>query len=134
MYKGILLLDVSYAVNLMKIYQREVIIKAIKRGEINPETENDLDKMTENWTQIHRQLYLGFILRFLKLLAALITISYFFAVLFKIMLDIQQDVAQVKWANLEYEPDRKEWFMSYFLIDYEVTPEGKCKQTPCVFK
>jgi len=91
MYKGILLLDVSYAVNLMKIYQREVIIKAIKQGEINPETENDLDKMTENWTQIHRQLYLGFILRFLKLLAALITISFFFAVLFKIMLDIQQD-------------------------------------------
>ena len=131
MYKGILLLDVRYAVTLMKEYQRDQIIKAIKSGQINPDTENELEKMTENWTQIHRQLYLGFTLRFLRLLAALVTISYFFAVLFKIMLDIQQDMAQVDWGALEDADSRSEWFLSNFFLDYDTDDEGKCTQKPC---
>lgn len=70
----------------------------------------------------------------MRLLAALVTISYFFAVLFKIMLDIQQDIAQVDWGALQDGDSRSEWFLSNFLMDYDTNDEDACTEKPCQYK
>ena len=43
----------------------------------------------QNWTHIDRQLYSGFVFNILKLLAWVVTVSYFFAMIFKMFLDFQ---------------------------------------------
>jgi len=61
---------------------------AVHLGEIDLETENDYECMYVNWTKIDRQLYIGYALRIIKLIASIFTMAYFYAVFFKMCMDI----------------------------------------------
>lgn len=87
-----MLLNVRYIVDALKKLQLRRIQKAIARGEVGKDVEDaahqDPTNMEQNWAQIDRQLYAGFFFSILKLLAWVITVSYFFAMTFKVLLDL----------------------------------------------
>ena len=87
-----MLLNVRYIVDALKQLQLRRIQAAIASGQIGKDVEDLAHQgpecLAENWAQIDRQLYAGFFFHVLKLLAWVITVSYFFAMTFKIFLDL----------------------------------------------
>ena len=81
--------------------------------------------LCEDWIRIDILLYAGFFFSVIKALVSIITISYFFAMIFKVIIDFQQDIMRIDWKSLDTTEKRKEWFVSQHLLEYSVLEEGE---------
>ena len=116
--KSIIIFNVRHVVTRCKNLRKKRIEKLIKSGVIDITKVNKVENLLVNWVKIDELLCLGYVLHIIKLFSMIITVCYFFAMFFKVFLELERDFMCGEFFDLRTSDEQGDWFYSEYFMDY----------------